>query len=166
MEATLAPTIPIDKEAIKTLCKAVGIREGARQLGLPEARVLKWSERDPTGSWTPAKPIPGPSPSLQTVVTPSKAHDNHLLTQKNKSRSNLAKYVLNASKVAARSRKPLEDAPLVDKVANVHAKVWPEEKQSDLAGLVSIQLIRLELPQEKQIQGHIIEQDTATDQQQ
>lgn len=42
----------VNREAVKTLALAVGIREAARRMGLSEERVLKWSQRDPAGPWT------------------------------------------------------------------------------------------------------------------
>lgn len=42
---------PPNREAVKVLAKAVGIREAARRMGLSEERVMKWSQRDPDGPW-------------------------------------------------------------------------------------------------------------------
>lgn len=128
--AAVYPKEQISRETIKQLCKNVGIREGARQLGLPEARLLQWSHRDPEGPWKPLASKPGPKPVINPTSTPSQAFDNHLLTAKNKSKSLLAKFVVNASKVAARSRSPLSDATKVKDVAAVYDKVWPGEKES------------------------------------
>jgi len=41
----------INREAVKVLAQAVGVREAARRMGLSEERVMKWSQRDPAGPW-------------------------------------------------------------------------------------------------------------------
>ena len=43
--------VPINREAVKVLAQAVGVREAARRMGLGEERVMKWSQRDPAGPW-------------------------------------------------------------------------------------------------------------------
>jgi hypothetical protein len=44
--------VPINREAVKVLAQAVGVREAARRMGLGEERVMKWSQRDQGGPWT------------------------------------------------------------------------------------------------------------------
>jgi len=58
---------------------------------------------------------------------------------KGRTRLNLAKWGVNASKVAAKSRKPLEDAPNVKAVAGVMSLLWPEQQQAG----VSINLLNV-----------------------
>lgn len=67
-------------------------------------------------------------PLSANVRTGSQTLEKYLETTKSKSRNNLARYVLNGSKVAARSRSPLADAGKVKDLATVMEKVWPEEK--------------------------------------
>ncbi len=83
------PLSPVNREAVKVLAKAIGVREAARRMGLSEDRVRKWSQRDPAGPWGHAvttlprqtgrpmlSPVVSPmSPSgcPQTVTTASKA---------------------------------------------------------------------------------------------
>lgn len=75
-----------NKEAVKVLAKAVGVREAARQLGLPEERVKKWSQRDPAGHWGGAVvsvPFnrggrPCSVPTSPNVPTPSEALANSI----------------------------------------------------------------------------------------
>ena len=43
-------TVP-NREAVKVLAQAIGVREAARRMGLSEERVMKWSQRDPAGPW-------------------------------------------------------------------------------------------------------------------
>lgn len=40
-----------NREAVKVLAQAIGVREAARRMGLSEERVMKWSQRDPAGPW-------------------------------------------------------------------------------------------------------------------
>lgn len=79
-------------------------------------------------------------PLSKPVQSGSQALANSLKGQQNKSRNFLAKFVVNASKVASRSRSPLSDAGKVRDVASVMEKVWPEEKQGD-AGAFNLNMI-------------------------
>lgn len=120
----------VNRESVKTLAIAVGVREAARQLNIPEATVQSWSLR---GAWfkqaaqTPLPPTVTPI-AATNATTASKALQNVLDGAKYKSKALLAKYVVNASKVAARSRSPLRDAQDVRHVAAVHSTLWPEAK--------------------------------------
>lgn len=49
-----------NREAVKVLAQAIGVREAARRMGLSEERVLKWSQRDPAGPWGSMAPPPPP----------------------------------------------------------------------------------------------------------
>ncbi len=93
-------------------------KRGFRERWLDTAKTLALSA--PTN----AKPL------SQPVQTASVALAKSLEGQKQKSRSLLAKFVVNASKVAARSRKPLADAQNVRHVAAVHSSLWPEEQKN------------------------------------
>lgn len=44
----MPPPLKIDKEAVRVLVVAIGPRAAARELGIPEATVLAWSNR---GGW-------------------------------------------------------------------------------------------------------------------
>lgn len=140
----------ITRESVKTLAIAVGVRESARQLGIPEATVQAWSARE---GWFKRPEMPasvlGKQGATIATKTTSQALSNVLSTRKEKSRLNLSQYVLNGSKVAARSRSPLADAGKVKDLATVMEKVWPEEKVKNDNGLVAIQLIHMELPKEE-----------------
>ena len=71
----------INREAVKVLALVVGVREAARRMGLGEERVMKWSQRDPSGPWGSLAPSPPPrsivsaqmSACPQPVRTPSEA---------------------------------------------------------------------------------------------
>lgn len=121
----------IDRESVKTLAIAVGVRQAARETGIPENTVLSWSKRD---NWftDPPKPITVEQQNGRAIaaITPSLALQNTLSQRKDKTKLNLSKYVLNGSKVAAKSRSPLQDAGKVKDLATVMEKVWPEQQQT------------------------------------
>ncbi len=74
-------TPQINREAVKVLAQAVGVREAARRMGLSQERVMKWSQRDPAGPWgsllaAPPPPSRGPVAKVacpQNVRTASEA---------------------------------------------------------------------------------------------
>lgn len=49
-----------NREAVKVLAQAIGVREAARRMGLSEERVMKWSQRDPSGPWGSMMSAPPP----------------------------------------------------------------------------------------------------------
>ena len=92
--------VPINREAVKVLAQAVGVREAARRMGLGEERVLKWSQRDPAGPWgnmVPAPPPPSRGPVAkiacpQNVRTPSEALAEANADNSRRSRSAALRY--------------------------------------------------------------------------
>lgn len=130
-----APGLDVDKEAVKTLAIAIGVREAARQTGLSEDRVRQWSCRE---KWF-KQPDPVPLPPTITrnqvtaVTKPSDALRNHELALKGKTRLNMIRWGVNASKVAAKSRSPLSDAPNVKALASVVQVLWPEQQQPSVS---------------------------------
>ena len=105
-----------------------GLREIARKMNIPEGTVLAHANRK---GWTQqieaakrdAKPM------QSTAVTPMEALAVTLNERKDKSRLHLSKYVVDASERAAQSNGNLEIAGKVQKVAQVHGSVWPEQPQ-------------------------------------
>lgn len=132
----MPPPLNVDREAVRTLAVAVGVREAARQMNIPEATVQAWSAR---GNWSvqieAAKAAHvqrlEAATKLQPKATkPADALVNVMNDRKDKSRFLLSKYVVNAAKVASRSRSPLKDAQNVRHVAGVMSAIWPEEQGS------------------------------------
>jgi hypothetical protein len=147
----------IDKESVKTLAIAIGVRNAARKLGLDENRVLKWSER---GKWFKAEPKPQPPTVTQndviSVIKPSDALAQTLSDDSNATKIGFSRAARKVSQhLAEGTAKALvrpATAISASKWATVAGQVhgWQESKR-DEGGLVAIQLIRLELPQAQEI---------------
>ena len=90
--------INIDREAVKTLAIAVGVREAARQLGLNENRVLQWSKR---GQWFKPKPQPPKQSDVITVIKPSEALAETLKQHNNDTKLGLSTAAVKTAKHAA-----------------------------------------------------------------
>jgi hypothetical protein len=105
-----------------------GLREIARKMNIPEGTVLAHAKRK---GWTQqihaAKQETNPMQS--NAITPIQALATTLNERKDKSRLHLSKYVVEASERAAQSNGNLEIAGKVQKVAQVHGSVWPEQPQ-------------------------------------
>lgn len=161
-------TIP--RETVKTLAKAIGLRPAARQLGIDENLVLQWSARDPNGPWSVK-----PKDRNQGVITPSAAIGNVLESGQNLAILSLKeKREYLASIVRTPVGEVNESSPLAQKVKRTSStnkngqtfdteeielpgKLRAIELDAKLAGeldnnktdpgLISVALIRLELPQ-------------------
>jgi hypothetical protein len=84
-----------DREAVKTLAIAVGVREAARRLNLNENTVISWSKRD---NWqiAPAKPN-GPERN-QPAIKPSDALKSLLEDDSKETKLSLSKGVRRLAK--------------------------------------------------------------------
>lgn len=60
-----APRLDVDREAVKTLVRAIGVRPAAREMGLSEDTVLAWSNRE--GWLEGVKPVIPLPKSMQRV---------------------------------------------------------------------------------------------------
>lgn len=86
--------IPVNLEAVKTLCIAIGVRKAARQMDLPESTVKSWCTR---GKWlAPRQPVPQPptvisqKPLASNASMPSDALANVLSDHSKATRLGLA----------------------------------------------------------------------------
>lgn len=111
----------IDREAVKTLAIAIGVREAARQLGLNEDRVRQWSKRE---KWLQHEPKPQPptvTKNLVTTVTkPSDALQSILADDSKQTK-------IGFSRAARKVAKHLEEAPVKELVTPqkaIAAKSW------------------------------------------
>jgi hypothetical protein len=104
-----------------------GLRKIARKMNIPSGTVLAHAKRK---GWTQqieaAKQEAKPTQS--NAITPMEALAGTLNERKDKTRLNLSKYVVDASERAAQSNGNLKIAGQVQKVAQVHESVWPQEK--------------------------------------
>lgn len=84
--------LDVDREAVRTLSVAVGPREAARQMGLPEATVLAWSKRfNWTSAITNAKAIQIERKDVQSVaIKPADALANRLAADESSVKTSLS----------------------------------------------------------------------------
>ena len=104
ISSTTAQTNQVDREAVRTLAVAIGVREAARQLGLSEERVMKWSQR---GHWLKAEAKPQPPTvtrnDVRTVRKPAEVLMYKLQEQSQNTRLGLSKAALKAARVFQKS---------------------------------------------------------------
>ena len=93
----------IDREQVKTLAIAIGIRNAAKRLGLSEVRVRQWSSRGKWFAKTPAKAI-RTRPPVTVSHTPAEALEAQLREDSEQTRLGLSKATRSASKTFARMK--------------------------------------------------------------
>lgn len=126
--------IKVDKDQVRMLVLAVGVREAARQMGLPETAVQQWSCR---GKWlaktrpTPAAlPLPASMQSVTTVrQTPADALSAVLADDAKETRLSLSRSARNLAQQAETAL--LDQAGDVLSAAKVASVVhrWDADKQ-------------------------------------
>ena len=138
--------LDVDREAVKTLAVAVGVREAARRMGLNEAAVRQWSCRE---KWFAPTSLP---PTLKKAVThvtdPSVALSNVLANDNNETRIGFSRA---ARKVAARLGDESPDklmerdtAQAANSWTSVASKVhsWEAKQQGDgLSVMVNVAIL-------------------------
>lgn len=143
-----------EREAVKMLALEIGIRAAAREMGLDEHRVLKWSQRDPQGPWTIQAQTQQLSPSARmpsqvvssSSSSPSAALRTSLATLGAKTRLNLAK----AAHRGAKSLKRQPGEAIVRQAGNLAqlttaaAKLHGWEEQQGTQGSVDVQVLSQE----------------------
>lgn len=134
----------VDKEAVRVLVVAVGVREAARQMQLNENTVLDWSR---AGQWladcrpTPAK-MPPPASMVGAIspIKPADALANTLLERQKQTRLGFSKWVAKVATDAGENP-TLADAQNLKHAAGVAAHVWPQEQQSGPLAIINVALI-------------------------
>ena len=122
--------IPSERwEQIKTAyASGIGLREIARNMGIPEGTVLARAKRE---GWTrqiqSAKALTKHD-DRAPAITPMEAVAGTLSKRKDKSALHLSRYVVDASRYAAMSRGDLDEAQNVRHVAAVRSHLWPERQ--------------------------------------
>ena len=122
--------IPSERwEQIKpAYASGIGLREIARNMGIPEGTVLARAKRE---GWTrqiqSAKALTKHD-DRAPAITPMEAVAGTLSKRKDKSALHLSRYVVDASRNAAMSRGDLDEAQNVRHVAAVRSHLWPERQ--------------------------------------
>lgn len=92
--------LDVNREAVRVLATAVGVREAARQMGLGESVVQQWSARE---GWFKAAPAVIQPPTVQkqtvsSVTKPAAALSNAMESLNGKTRIVQARTVLKGSR--------------------------------------------------------------------
>jgi hypothetical protein len=123
----------VNREAVKTLAIAIGVRQAARKMGLDEKTVLGWSHRH---NWFKGEHEPPSVNGCKSVKSPevmaaSEVMAEILADDERETRLSLAKYARKCSKSAA-SSPDLDKARLVHKVAQTAGIVhrWADQSAS------------------------------------
>lgn len=130
--------LAVDKEQVRMLVLAVGVREAARQTGINENTVLDWSSR---GNWlaevrpTPAKfALPASMRGAIAPISPADALQNTLNDRHKHTKLGLSLFTARAARMASKLPKEalLANAADVKAVADIAGKVWPEQVRPSL----------------------------------
>src|SRR4051812_23388649 len=106
--------LDVNREAVRVLCVAVGVREAARKLGLPESTVQSWSQR---GGWLKPTVQPPTVLAATSATNPGKALSNMIEAGENpKILSLIEKREYLASIVRTPIGEVNEKSPLAQKV--------------------------------------------------
>jgi hypothetical protein len=121
-----------DRAAVKALVAVFGPREAARQAGLKEGTVCQWCRRyhwkkaDRVALRKRMDALPGAGKD------PAEALIEALQRFRDRSTLDLAQYVANAAKDAAKEKEPLGIARKVRDVAQVFSVVHPPEEGGEM----------------------------------
>lgn len=129
------------REAVKVLAIAVGVREAARQTGLEENRVLKWSERY---RWFKNEPKPQPptvrKDNVITVIKPSDALANALSEDGKETKLSLSRSIRKAAKhvdTELDGREVFQGSDKVKHLVGAASMVHGWEKEEEGSGTLS-----------------------------
>ena len=153
----------IDRRAVKALVAVYGIREAARQSGIPVGTISSWSCRF---KWKKAdKILLGTNGALSSAAIAGKDAAD-LLTEaltrhRQDSTLHLAHYTARAAKKAAEHEDPLSIAGKVKDVAGVYGTLFPPEEGGDLIeGAILVGSIKVkDSPEEMLARAQVVEDD-------
>ena len=123
----------INREAVKALVAVYGPNETARQTGIPRGTVMSWCRRykwKKSGTLIHTSGING-NPGVASKDA-ADAISEVMAKHREKSTVHLAEYVHRASRVAAKTSKPLDVARKVRDVASVYHTLYPPEQGGEL----------------------------------
>jgi hypothetical protein len=134
--------LEVDHDYVKGICSQVGIREGARIVGLDELLVLKWAEREKwTEQWKQleqAKALKVERQGLSSlVIDPSEAYAKY----KGKTKLKLCR-VVDKTANGLNKLKPVDLANKTGAVLNTvsaYAKLYPDAQVS--TSTVNVQVL-------------------------
>ena len=126
--------IPSERwEQIKTArASGIGLREIARNMGIPEGTVLARAKREGWTQQIQSAAALANHNDRASALTPMEAVAATLSKRKDKSALHLSRYVVDASRNAAMSRGDLGEAQNVRHVAAVRSHLWPERQDCPL----------------------------------
>lgn len=140
-----APSDKVDREAVRTLAVAIGVREAARKLGLDENRVLQWSHR---GKWfAQLEPTPQPPTVTKndviTVIKPADALAETLLDASKQSKLSLSKAVRAAATHLSTlpGAQVLKSAKAMKEVASTGSTIFGWQEKGDAGVKVNIAVL-------------------------
>jgi hypothetical protein len=122
----------------------IGLREIARNMGIPEGTVLARAKREGWSKQISDAKTLVKRDDTPPAVTPMEAIAFTLNERKDKTKLHLSRYAVEASEKAANHRQKLKIARQVKDVAAVAGSVWPPEKQEGPGVLVNIALLGID----------------------
>jgi hypothetical protein len=124
-------------EQIKTArASGIGLREIARNMGIPEGTVLARAKREGWTQQIQSAAALAKHDDRAHAVTPMEAVAGTLSKRKDKSALHLSRYVVDASRNAALSRGDLNKAQNVRHIAAVRGHLWPETEDCPMEQMV------------------------------
>ncbi len=122
----------------------IGLREIARNMGIPEGTILSRAKREGWSKQISDAKSLSKRDDTPPAVTPMEAVALTLNERKDKTKLHLSRYAVEASEDAANHRQKLKIARQVKDVAAVAGSVWPEEKQEGPGVLVNLAILGID----------------------
>jgi hypothetical protein len=122
----------------------IGLREIARNMGIPEGTVLARAKREGWSKQISDAKSLAKRDDTALAVTPMEAVAVTLSERKDKTKLHLSRYAVEASEKAANHRQKLKIARQVKDVAAVAGSVWPAEKQEGPNLMVNVAILDID----------------------